>query len=98
MILDLRARKYTSTMTHYSLDVDETFWHKIKLLKPENAHRRISVCLVSSLTRCDMTKEENMLLYVCSETSKSNLTKLNISPMISPITFKLILRFQLDDL
>ena len=39
-----------------------------------------------------------MLLYVCSETSKSNLTKLNISPMISPITFKLILRFQLDDL
>ena len=40
---------------------------------------RITVRLVSSLTSLDLTQEENMLLFVCSEADESNLVKLETS-------------------
>ena len=42
----------------------------------------ITVCLVSSLTRLDLTKYENMLLFVYSEAVESNLVKLGTSHCI----------------
>ena len=46
---------------------------------------RITVQLVSSLTRLDLTKKENMLGFVCSETAEVKLVKLETSrpPMVS---------------
>ena len=40
---------------------------------------RITVWLVSSLTRLDLTKKENMLLFVLSEAVQSELDKLETS-------------------
>ena len=40
---------------------------------------RITVQLVSSLTRLDLTKKENMLLFVLSEAVQSELDKLETS-------------------
>ena len=40
---------------------------------------RITVWLVSSLTRLDLTKNENMLLFVCCEAIESKLVKLETS-------------------
>ena len=37
---------------------------------------RIAVQLVSSLTRLALTKEENKLLFICSEAVESNLVRL----------------------
>ena len=58
-----------------------------KLLIPNQSNQgtfivggRITVQLVSSLTRLDLTKEENMLFFVCSETAKSKLVKLRYFP------------------
>ena len=39
----------------------------------------ITVWLVSSLTRLDLTKKENMWLLVCSESAESKLVKLETS-------------------
>ena len=36
-----------------------------------NCQNRIAVQLVSSLTRLDLTKEENMCFFVCSEATDS---------------------------
>ena len=36
----------------------------------------ITVQLVSMLTRCDVTKEENMLVFECREAVESNFVKL----------------------
>ena len=53
---------------------------------------RITEWLVSSLTRLDLTKEEN-ILFVCNETVKSNLVKLETSctvilnPTVSALCF-----------
>ena len=50
-----------------------------------NVGGRITVDLISSLTRLDLTTEENMLLFVCSEAVESNLVKLEAScTMILP--------------
>ena len=47
----------------------------------------ITVQLVSSLLRLDLTKEENMLFFVCSEAVESKLVKLETSRtvILSPI-------------
>ena len=48
---------------------------------------------VSSLTRLDLTKEENMLFFVCSEEAESKLVKLEAShsvilpPTVSVLCF-----------
>ena len=52
---------------------------------------RITECLVSSLTRLDLTKEETMLLFVCCEAVESKLVKvetvqgciMKLSPIVS---------------
>ena len=44
--------------------------------KTLNFGGRITVWLVSSLTRLDLTKEDNMFLFACSEAVESNLVKL----------------------
>ena len=41
---------------------------------------RISVLVVSSLTGLDLTKHENMLLFVCTETTEPKPVKLKTSP------------------
>ena len=57
----------------------------------------ITVCLVSSLTRLDLTKYENMLLFVYSEAVESNLVKLETSctvilpPTVSVVYFMMSL-------
>ena len=50
------------------------FW--ITICPQNTICRRITVHLVSILTISDMTNEENMLLFVCSEADESNLVKL----------------------
>ena len=41
--------------------------------------KRITVRLVFSLKRLDLTKEENMLFFACSEATESKLVKLETS-------------------
>ena len=45
---------------------------------------RITVQLVSSLTRFDLTKGENMLLFVCSEAVVYKLVKLKTKHTVIP--------------
>ena len=53
---------------------------------------RITVQLVSSLLRLDLTKEENMLFFVCSEAVESKLVKLETSrTVIFPPTVSVLM-------
>ena len=55
-------------------------WTVLLVQRTLTVGARITVQLVSSLTRLDLTKEENMLFFVCSETAKSKLVKLRYFP------------------
>ena len=53
---------------------------------------RITVRLVSSLTRQDLTQKENMLLFLCSEAVESKLVKLETSrTVIFPPTVSVLM-------
>ena len=45
--------------------------------------KNITVCLVCRFTRLDLTKQENMLLFLCSEAVESKLVKLETSRTVS---------------
>ena len=55
------------------------------MLLPENTHHggRITVQLISSLTRLDLTKKGNMLFFVHSERAESKLVKLETSRTVT---------------
>ena len=73
--LDVSYRIYSSSIFLLNSLVDF-------LTKAENTHRRgrNTICLVSSFTWLDLTKEENIPLFVCSEPVESNLVKLYSDP------------------
>ena len=57
--------------------------------KAEDTHRCAQ--LVSSETRLDLTKEENILFFVCSEAAESKLVKLETShTVILPLTVSVL--------
>ena len=51
---------------------------------------RITVGLVSRLTGLDLIKQENMLLFVCSETTESKPVKLETSAVILTPTMSVL--------
>ena len=50
-----------------------------KKMYEHEADGSITVKLVSSLTRFDLTKEENMMVFVCSEAVEPKLVQLETS-------------------
>ena len=64
---------------------------KYKIIMKKKKKKTLIVQLVSSLTRLELTKKENMLLFVCSEAFESILVKLETShSVIHPPTVSVL--------